>query len=257
MELFTILGLLLGFIGVIGGVMYEGGNITSMFSAPAFLIVMVGSFGAVLVATRHLEAGFIARAFKTVLFPPHLDFQGTVDKILELATLARREGLLALEEFATGEEGELFLRQCLTLAIDGSSVEAIRETVEIDLQLKEEDQRATAKFWQSWGTFAPTLGVLGAVLGLIHVMQNLANPNAIGPGIAVAFVATVYGVGFANLVCMPAFFKVTRQGEHQLRMYQMILEGVVGIQSGLAPGALRSMLSVFITKKLSAGGGAK
>jgi len=256
MELFTILGLLLGFFGVVGGMLYEGGNISSLFSVPAFLIVMVGSFGAVLVATRQLEAGFIIRATKMVLVPPVLDFQGTVDKILELATLARREGLLALEDFATGDEGELFLRECLTLAIDGSSVEAIRETVEIDLQLKEEDHKAVAKFWQCWGTFAPTLGVLGAVLGLIHVMQNLANPNAIGPGIAVAFVATVYGVGFANLVCMPAYFKVVRQGEHQQRMYQMILEGVVGIQSGLAPGALRSKLSVFITKKPVADEGA-
>ena len=90
------------------------------------------------------------------------------------------------------------------------------------------------------------------MLGLIHVMQNLANPGAIGPGIAVAFIATVYGVGFANLVCMPAYFKVTRQGEHQQRMYQMILEGVVGIQSGLAPGGLRSKLNVFITTERKA-----
>jgi chemotaxis protein MotA len=249
MELFTILGLLVGFVGVIGGMLYEGGHITSLFSFPAFMIVMVGSFGAVLVSTRHLEASFIIRAIKAVLFPAHLDFQGTVDKILELATLARREGLLALEEFATGTEGDPFLRQCLMLAIDGSSVEAIRETVEIDLHLKEEDHKAVARFWQSWGTFSPTLGVLGAVLGLIHVMQNLSNPTQIGPGIAVAFVATVYGVGYANLVCMPSYFKVVRQGEHQQRMYQLILEGVVGIQSGLAPGALRSKLSVFITNK--------
>ncbi len=252
MELFTILGLLLGFAGVLGGMVYEGGHIGALVSPPAFLIVMVGSFGAVLVSTRHLEASFIIRAAKAVVFPERLDFRGTVDKILELATLARREGLLALEEYTTGEDGYPFLQQCLMLAIDGSSVEAIRETVEIDMQLKDEDHKAVARFWQCWGTFAPTLGVLGAVLGLIHVMQNLANPGAIGPGIAVAFIATVYGVGFANLVCMPAYFKVTRQGEHQQRMYQMILEGVVGIQSGLAPGGLRSKLNVFITTERKA-----
>jgi chemotaxis protein MotA len=237
---------------VIGGMLYEGGVLASLFSMPAFLIVMVGSFGAVVVSTRQLEAGFILRAIKTVFVPLNLDFQGTVDKILELATLARREGLLALEEFATGEEGDPFLRQCLILAIDGSSVEAIRETVEIDMKIKEEDHATMAKFWHSWGTFSPTFGVLGAVLGLIHVMQNLANPNAIGPGIAVAFVATVYGVGYANLVCIPSYYKIVRQGEEQRRMYRLILEGVVGIQSGLAPGALRSKLSVFVTRKPTA-----
>ena len=251
MELFTILGLLVGFFGVIGGMLYEGGVLASLFSMPAFLIVMVGSFGAVLVATRQLEAAFIAKAVKAVFVPVHLDFQGTVDKLLELATLARREGLLALEEFATGHEGDPFLRQCLILAIDGSSVEAIRETIDIDMRLKEEDHAAVAKFWHSWGTFSPTFGVLGAVLGLIHVMQNLANPNAIGPGIAVAFVATVYGVGYANLVCIPSYYKIVRQGEHQRRMYRLILEGVVGIQSGLAPGALRSKLSVFLEEKIT------
>ena len=102
------------------------------------------------------------------------------------------------------------------------------------------------KVWQNWGTFAPTVGVLGAVLGLIHVMANLDNPAAIGPGIAVAFVATIYGVGYANIVCMPAAFKMARQAEHQQRMYGMVLEGVVGIQSGLAPGALRSKLGVYV-----------
>ncbi len=249
MELFTILGLLLAFIGVIGGMLYEGGHVLALVSPPAFLIVMVGSFGAVIVGSKQSEAGLIIRAIKHVFIPPRLDFKATMDTILEFANLARREGLLALEDYTTSEDGDPFLQQCLMLAIDGSSAEAIRETVEMDMHLKAQDAHATAKFWQSWGTFAPTVGVLGAVLGLIHVMQNLQNPAQIGPGIAVAFIATVYGVGYANLVCMPCFFKLQRQSEHQQRMYRMILEGVVGIQSGVAPGALRSKLGVFITKK--------
>ncbi|MHC4516658.1 MAG: flagellar motor protein [Planctomycetota bacterium] len=247
MELFTILGLVVAFVGVLGGMVVEGGYLSALVSPPAFMIVMVGSLGAVMVATRQAEAKFIIRAIKSVFLPPKHDFQGTVDKILELATLARREGLLALEDYTTSEDGDPFLQQCLMLAIDGSSVEAIRDTIEIDLHLKAEDHKAVAKFWQSWGTFSPTLGVLGAVLGLIHVMHNLHNPAAIGPGIAVAFVATVYGVGYANMVCIPCFLKLQRQGEYQMRMYRLILEGVIGIQSGLAPGALRSKLSVFIT----------
>jgi chemotaxis protein MotA len=249
MELFTILGLLMAGIGVIGGMLYEGGHLGALVSPPAFLIVMVGSLGAVIVSSSQTELGLIMRAIKEVFIPPKLNFQGTMDKILELASLARREGLLALEGYTTSEDGEPFLQQCLMLAIDGSSAEAIRDTVELDMYLKHQDANATAKFWQSWGTFAPTVGVLGAVLGLIHVMKNLENPAEIGPGIAVAFVATVYGVGYANLVCMPCFFKLQRQSEHKQRMYGMILEGVVGIQSGVAPGALRSKLGVFITKK--------
>ena len=249
MELFTILGLIVAFAGVIGGMLYEGGHVMALVSPPAFLIVMVGSFGAVIVSSKQSELGLIIRAVKHVFIPPKLDFQRTMDKILELASLARREGLLALEGYTTSEDGDPFLQQCLMLAIDGSSAEAIRDTVELDMHLKHQDANAAAKFWQYWGTFAPTVGVLGAVLGLIHVMQNLHNPAAIGPGIAVAFVATVYGVGYANVVCMPCFFKLQRQSEHQQRMYSMILEGVVGIQSGVAPGALRSKLGVFITKK--------
>lgn len=249
MELFTIVGLIVAFVGIIGGMMVEGGHPTALLSLPSFMIVVVGSLGSVMVATKQSEIRFVVRAIRDVFLPPKYDFQGTMDKILELANLARREGLLALEGYTTSEDGDPFLQYCLTLAIDGSSAEAIKETVEAEMQIREADAKASAKFWQAWGTFAPTIGVLGAVLGLIHVMENLNNPSAIGPGIAVAFVATVYGVGYANVVCMPCFFKLQRQSEHEQRMYELILEGVVGIQSGLAPGALRSKLGVYVQGK--------
>jgi chemotaxis protein MotA len=169
-------------------------------------------------------------------------------KILDLANLARRDGLLALESYTSGNDADPFLKKCLTLAIDGSSAEAIRATVEVDMMIEEEDSKAAAKFWETWGALSPTVGVLGAVLGLIHVMANLQNPEAIGPGIAVAFVATIYGVGYANIIALPISFKLKRQVEHQQLLQNMVLEGVVGIQSGLAPGALRSRLSVYLGK---------
>ena len=246
MDIFTPLGLLLAFIGNIGGMVLEGGHPTALLQVTAFMIVIIGSLGATFVATIPSDVPFAIKALKKVFLPPKYDFHGLMEKILELANLARREGLLALETYANSGQGDPFLVKCLTLAIDGSSAEAIRETVEVDMHIAEEDDKAGMKFWESWGALAPTVGVLGAVLGLMHVMSVLDQPSLIGPGIAVAFVATVYGVGYSNVVCLPMSFKLKRHVEHDQLLKQMVLEGVVGIQSGMAPGALRSKLKVYL-----------
>ena len=245
MDIFSPLGLVLAFVGIIGGMILEGGHPSELLQVTAFMIVIVGSFGATMVATLPADAGHALRSLKQVFLPGKHDFHGLMEKILELANLARREGLLALETYATSGQGDPFLVKCLTLAIDGSSAEAIRETVEVDMHIAEEDQKAGMKFWETWGALAPTVGVLGAVLGLMHVMSVLDQPSMIGPGIAVAFVATVYGVVFANFFCLPMSFKLKRHIEHDQLLKSMILEGVVGIQSGIAPGALRSKLKVY------------
>jgi chemotaxis protein MotA len=254
MDIFTPIGLVLAFVGVIGGMILEGGHPTALLQVTAFLIVIVGSLGATFVATLPSDMPFAIAAMKKCFMPPKYDFHGLMEKILELANLARREGLLALETYANSGQGDPFLVKCLTLAIDGSSAEAIRETVEVDMHIQEEDDKAGMKFWESWGALAPTVGVLGAVLGLMHVMSVLDQPELIGPGIAVAFVATVYGVGFANIVCLPMSFKLKRHVEHDQLMKQMVLEGVVGIQSGMSPSALRGKLKVYVGNH---GGGEK
>lgn len=245
MDILTVAGLILAFVGIIGGQVLEGGHPSALLQATAFLIVIIGSLGATMVATPLDDFFRGLKGLKNAFLPPKQDFHGVLDKILELANLARREGLLALESYTSSGDGHPFLVKCLTLAIDGSSAEAIRETVEVDMHITEEDLGAGAKFWENWGALCPTVGVLGAVLGLIHVMENLDNPAAIGPGIAVAFVATVYGVGFANIVALPLAAKLKRQIHHDKMLREMILEGVVGIQSGMAPGALRSRLEVY------------
>jgi chemotaxis protein MotA len=246
MDIFSILGLVLAFVGILGGQMLEGGHPGELVQVTAFMIVIVGSFGATMVATLPSDLRFAVKAMKRALLPGRYDFHALMEKILELANLARREGLLALETYANSGQGDPFLAKCLTLAIDGSSAEAIRETVEVEMHIAEEDDRAGLKFWETWGALAPTVGVLGAVLGLMHVMSVLDEPGKIGPGIAVAFVATVYGVGFANVVCLPLSFKLKRHIEHDQLLKSMVLEGVVGIQSGIAPGALRSKLKVYL-----------
>lgn len=253
MDIFTILGLVVALGGVLGGMILEGGHPSALLQVTAFMIVIIGSLGATMVATLPSDMPFAIKALKKAMLGTKYDFHGLMEKILELANLARREGLLALETYANSGQGDPFLVKCLTLAIDGSSAEAIRETVEVDMHIAEEDDKAGMKFWESWGALAPTVGVLGAVLGLMHVMSVLSQPELIGPGIAVAFVATVYGVGFANIVCLPMSFKLKRHVEHDQLLKNMVLEGVVGIQSGIAPGALRSKLKVYLG---SHGGGA-
>jgi chemotaxis protein MotA len=252
MEITTIVGLLLALIGIVGGNLVEGGHIGSLIGGPAFMIVVLGSLGAVLVATPKDDVVRALRALRQLFIVPKHDLQALVDKILELANLARREGLLALESHATNPGGDPFLVKCLSLAIDGSSADAIRDTMEVELQIHEEDGKAAAKFWENWGALSPTIGVLGAVLGLMHVMANLNQPERIGPGIAVAFVATVYGVGYANVVALPFSAKLKRQLEHEMMRRRMVLEGVIAIQSGTAPGALRSKLGVFLGGKAQA-----
>jgi chemotaxis protein MotA len=246
MELMTILGLLCAVIGIIGGNILEGGHLSSLVGGPAFMIVVLGSLGATLVATPGPDFKRAMKNLKNCFIAPKHDFKGMMDKILELANLARREGLLALESYTSSGKGDPFLTKCLTLAIDGSSADAIRETIDVDMMIHEEDEKAALKFWETWGALAPTVGVLGAVLGLMHVMANLDKPETIGPGIAVAFVATIYGVGFANCVALPFSFKLKRQLEHENLLRLMTLEGVVGIQSGMAPGALKSRLAVYL-----------
>lgn len=246
MDIFSILGLVVAIVGVIGGMVLEGGHPGALLQLTAFLIVIVGSLGATMVATLPSDLGFAIKSLKRVYLGAKYDFHGVMEKIIELANLARREGLLALETYANSGQGDPFLVKCLTMAIDGSSAEAIREAVEVDMHIAEEDDKAGMKFWETWGALAPTVGVLGAVLGLMHVMSVLDQPKLIGPGIAVAFVATVYGVGFANIVCLPMSFKLKRHIEHDQLLRSMVLEGVAGIQSGVAPGALRAKLRVYL-----------
>lgn len=252
MDFLTLIGLIVAFVGVLGGQVLEGGHLSALVQLTAFMIVVVGSLGAVMVATVPSDLKFVGRALKKAFVPPKYDFRGSMTKILELANLARREGLLALEAFTQESRGDPFLVKCLTLAIEGSSAEAIRDTVEVDMAIAEEDDRAGVRFWESWGALAPTIGVLGAVLGLMHVMSVLDQPDKIGPGIAVAFVATVYGVGYANLVALPIAFKLKRHVEKDQLLKSMVLEGVLGIQSTMAPGALRSRLMVFLGEQAAA-----
>ncbi len=248
----TVLGLLIAIGAVVGGHYHTSGSVASLLNLTAFLVVIVGSFGAVLVSTPHYDVLRGLRGFSRIVRPPPERFAVVRDSILELASLARREGLIALEERLEQKDLDPFLARCLGLAVDGSSSEALRDTVETDMELTLSDLRVASRFWENWGSLCPTIGVLGAVLGLIDVMGQLASPGELGKGIATAFVATVYGVGYSNLVCLPASFKLRRQAQREQVRMSMILEGVLGIQSGIAPGVLRTRLSVYVQEQAAA-----
>ena len=248
----TVLGLLIAIGGVLGGHFHGSGSVSSPLNLTAFLVVIVGSFGAVLVSTPRYDVLRGLRSFTRIVVPPAEPFAGVRDSILELASLARREGLIALEERLEHQDLDPFLARCLGLAVDGSSSEALRDTVETDMELTLSDLRVASRFWENWGSLCPTIGVLGAVLGLIDVMGKLESPGELGRGIAAAFVATVYGVGYSNLVCLPVAFKLRRQAQREQVRMSMILEGVLGIQSGIAPGVLRTRLSVYVQEPVAA-----
>lgn len=245
-DTLTLLGMLIAFGGVLGGHYLEEGHVRALLSGTAFMIVIVGSFGAVLVATPRRDVMRALRGFGRALMPRPIDLFDLREQLTELAKRARRDGLLAIEDYASEPDADPFLAKCLEQAVDGNSADSIRETAETDMALAEEDARAAARFWENWGSLCPTIGVLGAVLGLIHVMAKLETPGQIGQGIAVAFVATVYGVGFSNLVCLPLAFKLQRDVERDQVRMNMILEGVVGIQAGTAPSALKHRLTVYL-----------
>jgi chemotaxis protein MotA len=223
------------------GQVLEGGHVSSIMQPTAALIVFGGTIGAVVVS-------FPGRALKAALkglkqaFSPQKQASGEIiQALVQMATKARREGLVALEKDAEGL-ADPFLRKGLRLAIDGMSAAGIRLAMELEMEAHEEDAQLPGKVFESAGGFSPTIGIIGAVLGLIHVMSNLDDPSKLGSGIAVAFVATVYGVGFANLVCLPLGSKLKMRAKERGVTMGIIVEGVAALADGDNPRNIEEKL---------------
>ena len=202
MDVLSIAGVVLAFAAIIGGNYMEGGHVTALLNGPAALIVLGGTLGASLLQT---PLNIFQRALQIVRWifqPPSIDLQAGIALVVGWSMVARKEGLLGLESLADAE-ADGFARKGLQLLVDGAEPEAIRSVLEVDLTTQETRDFHAAKVFESMGGYAPTIGIIGAVMGLIHVMGNLADPSKLGSGIAVAFVATIYGVGIANLFLIP------------------------------------------------------
>jgi chemotaxis protein MotA len=241
MDLLTLAGVVLAFAAVLGGNWMEGGELSALFNGPAMVIVLGGSIGAILLQTPMAVFMRAMRMVRMALIPPDKQLLPLVKKIVVWSNLARREGLLALERVA-GQEPDLFVRKGIRLLVDGHDPVALREALELELESRESLDLQAARVFEGMGGYAPTIGIIGAVMGLIQVMQNLADPSKLGSGIAAAFVATIYGVGLANLFLIPLANKLKQHVQHETRFREVAIEGLVAIADGDNPRHLEGKL---------------
>jgi chemotaxis protein MotA len=247
MDILTIAGILIGISALLGGQLLEGGALGSILQPTAAIIVFGGTLGAVLVS--HPFGTFVRAVADTrkAFFNVGHRALPMIEYITAIASKAKVDGLLALEAELDNIKVP-FLKRGLQLVIDGEEPDRIRDILDIELQYSEEYSEASAGMFESAGGFAPTIGILGAVLGLIQVMENLAEPDKLGAGIAVAFVATVYGVGSANLLWLPIAEKLKKRVREESIIKELIIEGLMGLSIGENPRRLKEKLNGFMKK---------
>jgi chemotaxis protein MotA len=243
-DMATFAGLILAFGGIVGGLLLEGGELKDILQYTAAVIVFGGTIGAVLVSTPLPVVMGAIRQLMALFFEKAVTPGSTIEEIITYATKARKNGIVSLEQDAEAIQ-DPFLRKALNLAVDGTDLQEIRKMMELEIAMEEHAAEAEAKVFEAAGGYAPTIGIIGAVLGLIQVMKNLANIDEVGHGIAVAFVATVYGVGSANIFFLPAASKIKARAHKTMMIRELALEGVVGIVEGLNPKLIRSKLEAY------------
>jgi chemotaxis protein MotA len=243
-DIATLGGLLLALGGILGGMMLEGGKIKEILQPTAAMIVFGGTLGATMVTTPlKVLLGALGK-LAVVFFEKAETPEAMIEEIIGYATKARKGGIVSLEQDAE-QIADPFLRKALNLAVDGADLQELHKMMELEIAIAEQAAEAEAKVFEAAGGYSPTIGIIGAVLGLIQVMKNLANIDEVGRGIATAFVATIYGVGAANLFFLPSGNKIKARAQNGIRMKELMLEGVVGIVEGLNPKLIRSKLEAY------------
>src|SRR5271154_6287753 len=243
-DLATLGGLVLAAGGILGGLVIEGGKLTDIAQVTALMIVLGGTIGAVMVTTPLRTLIKAAKYLGTVFFEHAESPQQIIDEIISYATKARKNSIISLESDLPNI-ADPFLRKAISLSVDGTDLQELRKMMELDIALEHSNGEAIAKVYESAGGYAPTIGIIGAVLGLIQVMKHLENIEEVGRGIAVAFVATVYGVASANLFFLPAGNKIKARLRDTLHVKELMLEGVCSIVEGLNPKLIRVKLEAF------------
>jgi len=245
MDLATVIGLVMGFGAVFGGAVVEGLHIQALIQPTAAMIVLGGTFGAVFIS---FPLSAVIQGFKDVkiaFLPPKVDHEAVVKDIINYATKARRNGLISLEQEAQAAK-DPFIKKGISLVVDGIDPQKLRETLEADIMAYEDHTKHSVEFYEAAGGYSPTIGIIGAVLGLIHVMSNLSDTSKLGAGIAVAFVATIYGLMVANIVCLPIGSKIKIRMKEEVLRRVMILEGLIAIQNGENPHFIEQKLKAYV-----------
>jgi chemotaxis protein MotA len=244
LDLSTLAGIVLALGGIIGGLLLEKGNILDIAQITAAMIVLGGTFGAVLVTTPLPVVRRAFRSVRGVFFEPGDSPAVLIEMLIQLSSGARKHGIVSLET-EVAEIPDPFLRKAMGLAVDGADLQELRHMMEIDLAMIEQAGEDEAKVWEAAGGYSPTIGIIGAVMGLIQVMKHLEDIKMVGHGIAVAFVATLYGVGAANIFFLPLAGKLRARVRGAVMLKEMALEGVAGIAQGLNPTLIRLKLESY------------
>ncbi len=234
LDFTSVVGIPVGLGFVLLGQVLEGGTVASLLQVTAAVIVFGGTFGAVLLGFSTSEVRQAWRSLPDVFFDREPPTGETIANITRFAVKARKDGIMSLED-EVDRLSDAFMRRGLSLAVDGTSPNTLRSMLENESQSRDDNEEVPARVWESAGGYAPTVGILGAVLGLIHVMENLSDPSKLGAGIAVAFVATVYGVGSANLIFLPIATKLRTKARRSSKRRELVIEGILAIQEGLNP----------------------
>lgn len=245
MDFGIFIGVGVALAAILVGNMIEGGHIHSILGGPAFMIVIGGTIGAVIVQFPLPLCGAAVKAAGGLFKKSAHDPAKILDEIVDFAQKARKDGILGLEKVA-GDASHPFLTKGILMAVDGSDSNAIRSTLEVVMSQEDEHVENAAKVFEAAGGYCPTVGIIGAVLGLIHVMSNLSDIGAVGSGIAAAFVATIYGVAAANIVFLPLAGRIKMRHQEEAKLLELMLSGVLAIQEGLNPKLVRERLAGYV-----------
>ena len=249
MDLATVLGIVIALAGIFVGQAIEGGSILQIIQPTAGLIVFGGTLGATMIGFPMTTLKQAASDLLHVFMEENIKPNDVIDEVIKFTNKARREGIISLEKDAATVKDEFF-KKAIMMAVDGSEPKELRQTMEVELQYMEERGEQSAKVYEAAGGYAPTIGIIGAVLGLIVVMQHLDNIEEVGKGIAVAFVATIYGVGSANILFLPSAAKLKIKHRKRMIIKEMMLEGTLGILEGQNPRLIEGKLTSFLDEEL-------
>ena len=244
----TLAGIVLGFIAIFASMILEGGNPAAIIAPGPLLLVFGGTFGVAMASGLLKDTTGVANVFKSALLAKKHEANDSIAQLVSFAEKARREGLLALEEAARNID-DPFLKKGLELAVDGTDPEELRDILENELHSMKARHKVGIKFMENMGGFAPTLGIIGTVLGLVHVLENLSEPGKLGPLISSAFIATLWGVMSANVLWLPMGNKLKRVSEIEAHHRELVIEGILAIQAGANPRVIEQKLLTYLAPK--------